>query len=520
MAALARGQLLALAAAAAVAGSTVLGGAAAGVVAGRAVPGSHKPSTREPSASAPVNITVARAPASKPMPAGFLGLSMEYWALAAYAGHNPRAVNPVLVQLIRNLTPGQRPVLRIGGVTTDKTWWPASDVSPPPGVNYALTPREVAVTRTLARELDARMIMGINLEADDPQLAGREARALLAGIGRANIGAFELGNEPELYGDPYFGWYVRNGQQVPGRPAGYDVTAFMNDYTRIAAALPRVPLAGPASGADEWLGHLSQFIAAEPRVSIVTVHRYPMQACYVPVGSPAYPTVAQLLSPAASRGLAESVAPYVAVAHAHQRELRVAEMNTISCGDAPDVSDSFAMALWALDALFADLQVGVDGVNIHTYPGAIYQLFRFHHRRKGWSGFVEPEYYGLLMFAQAAPVGARLLGLSDPSPAVRAWATRAPDRLIRVVLINDDVAAAQLARVKVAGAHGPATLERLQAPSATARAGVTLGGQSFGDRTDSGLLSGLSTDQTVPPTAGGYEVRLPAASAAILTLER
>ena len=68
-------------------------------------------------------LTVGPTPVGAPIAPGFVGLSMEYPTLATYAGRNPRAVDPVLEQLIRNLAP-QRPVLRIGGSTTDWTWWP------------------------------------------------------------------------------------------------------------------------------------------------------------------------------------------------------------------------------------------------------------------------------------------------------------------------------------------------------------------------------------------------------------
>src|SRR5450755_1529586 len=64
-------------------------------------------------------VSVQRAAVGRPVATGFLGLGMEYKGLAAYAGDEPAAVNPVLVQLVRNLAPGQTPVLRIGGDSTD-----------------------------------------------------------------------------------------------------------------------------------------------------------------------------------------------------------------------------------------------------------------------------------------------------------------------------------------------------------------------------------------------------------------
>ena len=115
------------------------------------------------------------------------------------------------------------------------------------------------------------------------------------------------------------------------------------------------------------------------------------------------------------------------VAHSRHAPLRIDEMNSVSCGGAPGVSNAFVSALWVLDAVFQMARVGVDGVNIHTYPKAPYELFRFTHENGKWSGFVAPEYYGLLMFAQAAPAGARLLKTSGTLGNVRAWATRATD---------------------------------------------------------------------------------------------
>ena len=42
------------------------------------------------------------------MPPGFVGVSFEYRAMHVYTGRDPSAVNPVLVQLLKALAPGQR----------------------------------------------------------------------------------------------------------------------------------------------------------------------------------------------------------------------------------------------------------------------------------------------------------------------------------------------------------------------------------------------------------------------------
>ena len=250
----------------------------------------------------------------------------------------------------------------------------------------------------------------------------------------------------------------------------------------------------------------------------MTLHRYPLNQCFTTPGSPKYPTVTNMLSSSASRGLASGITRYVSVAHQEGDTFRIDEMNSVACGGKAGVSDTFASALWALDALFAVARSGADGVNIHTFPRARYGLFTFHRTSTGWSAFVRPEYYGLLMLAQAAPPGARLLSLTrSGSPEVRAWATRAPDGRIRLVLINDDIWHSHVVSVRLPERGSQATLQRLTAPTAWARSGVALGRQSFGAHTQTGNLPRARLGRALAASPGGYLVTLPAASAAMVT---
>jgi hypothetical protein len=264
---------------------------------------------------------------------------------------------------------------------------------------------------------------------------------------------------------------------------------------------------------------LSRFLATEPHLSLVTFHRYALNACRVPRRSPSYPTIAALLADSASHGLASGVAPFAAIAHARGLQFRVDEINSVTCGGAPGVSDTFASALWALDTLFELARAGVDGVNVQTSPGGSYQIFTFQQLQGSWQAVVRPEYYGLLMFAEATPRGSRLLSLTGTiSSVVKSWATLAPNGVTRVVLINKDTAHAHTARVRPSGAVRSAILERLEAPSVRATSGVTLAGQSFGLTTSTGQLSGTRRTPVVHAAGGVYSVRLPPASAAMLTL--
>lgn len=465
----------------------------------------------------PISISVDPRGPGKAIPDGFLGLSFEYWALENFAGKDPRAVNPVLVRLIRQLVKPGSAVVRIGGVTTDQTWSPVAGMSPPAGVRYKLTARRLEVAKALATEVGAHLIMGVNFEANSRSLAAAETRAMLRVIGRNRIYAFELGNEPELYGSRPWYW-TKTGREAFGRDANWYFTALNADYTNIAPALGDVPLAGPTIGAGSWMADLVPFLASEPRISVVTLHRYPLQNCSVGPDSPNYPTMTHLLSQTASVGLANSLAPYVIIAHEHHLPLRSDEMNTVSCGYSHGVSNAFGSALWSLDALFQMAAVGVDGVNIHSYPGAGDELFRFTRSGSLWHGVVAPEYYGLLMFAQAAPRGARLVPVSGVTDTLRVWSTIAPNGSVRVLVINDDRARAQSVRLHVAGRPLTATAERLKAPSVNATSRVTLGGQDFISNTTTGKLVGVRDDTLLRPDGGVYSLRVRAASAVLVTL--
>ncbi len=249
----------------------------------------------------------------------------------------------------------------------------------------------------------------------------------------------------------------------------------------------------------------------------VTVHRYPLHGTTTNPTDPTFPSIPNLLSDASSAGLAQQVAPYASQAHARKLAFRVDEMNSVSSSGRFGVSDTFASALWVLDTLFNLASVGVDGVNLHTLPGAGYQLFSFTHDGPTWSGAVSPEYYGAYVFAQAFPPGARQLPVNVASGPVKVWATAAPDGHTRVVLINKDAATPVDVQAALPTDTAPARLQQLTAPSVDATSGVSFDGESFGPSTTTGTLPGNPQPTTVSPSGGTYTVSLPAGSAAVLT---
>ncbi len=479
------------------------------------VAGARAATARSDGPVTPTAIEVAGSTYGRPLPPSFVGLSIEYPALADYLGRNASAINPVFVSLLRALTPGSHPILRIGGDSTDATWWPLPGAVPTGGISYVLSRRWLAVVHALAMRTGARLILGINLAANRPQVAATEARTLIAGVGRRFVGALEIGNEPDLYNT--FPWYAsRLRGRIWSRHGGYGPAQYVLDARRWARAMPPLPLAGPALANLGWFRQLPT-LTQIPHLRIFTSHRYPLVACERNPNATDYASIGNLLADSASAGLAASIAPYVPIVHADGLQYRVDELNSAACEGRPGVSNSFASALWILDTLFNMAAVGVDGVNIHTLPGAAYAPFSFTDTAGRWAAQVNPIYYGMLMFVQAFPPGATLLNLQAPAGPLKAWATIDPAGRIRVVLINQDPAGPATVDLTLPANTGPLSEEALlDAGGLAATDGVTLGGQTFDPRTTTGTLPPPITTPVLP-TPSGYPVTVPAGSAVLLS---
>ncbi|HWD64451.1 MAG TPA: hypothetical protein VG405_04705 [Solirubrobacteraceae bacterium] len=441
------------------------------------------------------------------VPSGFLGLSTEYTGLEKLDG-NSTTVDQPFVQLMENLNPGGSPVLRIGGDSTDWAWWPIAGVKKPGGVRITLTPKILSSAKALIEALHGHYIFGIQFEADSRRIAGAESNAILSHVGRTNIKALELGNEPELYHS--FSWYkTASGQRVYGRSSSYTPAVFNRDFANIAKGMPNFPVAGPSSGGPEWLAALGSFVRSEPRVKLVTIHAYPTKKC----GSTLVKAT-QFFQNSSLQGLANSIGGHVRQAHSRGKALRVDEMNAISCGGQGNLSPAFAPALWAVDFLPRVVRTGAQGVNFHDVPGEWQGLINAKHTSSGWKVSVEPEYYGLMMFAQAAPAGSHLLHIAgSPASGIDVWAAHTPSGKINVIVVNK-TRTAHTVKLGVDGSKdAPGTVTRLRSTGLYAKS-ATLGGQKI---SSGGNLNGKSGASTVSPKGGAYPVVAPGYSATELS---
>lgn len=445
-----------------------------------------------------------------PISPSYLGLSIEYWGLPLFMRHL-RAFERVL-SLLRV---GNAPViLRVGGDSADRAFW---DPGPRrlPLWAFRLMPSWLRLTRALIKHSPARLILDLNLVTSSPLRAAAWARAAEAQLPRGSILGFEIGNEPDIYDRPYWLASIAHvGQASSVLPSAISPRSYLRDFSAYARELkqfaPGVPLLGPAvANPNRSISWIAQLVAhARPLLGAVSAHRYPYSACLGP-RSAASPTLARLLSEHASAGNAQQVRAAAAAAHRAGLPFRMTELNSVTCGGRAGVSDTFGTALWAPDALFELLRNGVDGVNIHVRADTVNAAMV-----PSPQGIrVRPLLYGLILFARTLGADPQLAALQlrqASSLHVKAWAVRASGAL-HVLLINKGARAANV-QVRIPGT-APASVQRLTAPSQASKLGETLNGQTL---SAAGTWRGSATHEVSIPGPGGYAVRLPAASAALL----
>lgn len=467
-------------------------------------------------------------------PRGFVGFSTEYRLAPAFFGDATTGPNPVALEIYREFARARSgpPALRLGGGSTDEVWWNPSLRRPRPlGIYFDITQPFLTGLRNFARSSGAPLYLGLDLAnplvstARDWMLAANRA------LGR-RVRAYELGNEPDIYGRRFY--YVDSrGRQRTARPSSYSFGNYLFDFRRRAVALrralPRAPLAGPAAvgyPAFTEQGVVPFLRRERKRVKLLTYHEYFGDNCSgTKPGSYGYATRRKLLSARLMNSKVTKYAGLVTQARRYRRGVRITETNSVACGGKPGVSNSFASALWGADWMLRMLAVGVRGMDLHTF--GLYSPFGFTWTpAEGWRGIANPLYYGMLFFSRATASRATLLLDASFTAKVRrganvvGFATVDRRGTVRVGVINKDGRRGGRVRVKIARARGRTSLIRLRAPSVASTSGVTLAGQSMPYGSPDGRLTGPKRVERPRRRGGVYTFTVPKASAALLEVRR
>lgn len=467
------------------------------------------------------------------VPRSFLGLSMEYWSFAKDAG--VRYPNPLLARLIRPLSVAGGPAqIRIGGRSTDRTWLEGTGRPEPRWAQVKLTPALVARLRSVAGETGSGVVAGLNLAGGDPSLASGLAGALARDLPSRQLRAFEIGNEPDLYG--VTPWYGEPGGSAGSRGrirrfsrsrSRYRFGRFMPEYLRWATAVRRVVpgarFAGPGFASLGSTRDLRAFVRRARGLGLreVTDHRYPLRSCYIPRGSPRSPSLSHMLGDGAAAGLARTVSRYVHVARRQRLPFRISEMNSVACRGAPGLSDAFASTLWGIDTLLELAHAGVSGVNIHTRPLSSYSPLYFERVAGRWSARVMPLYYAIWLFAHVTPAGTRIQPVAVPRGVnLKVWALESPG-VVRLLVIDKQPGWRGVVRLAIPGSRARARLTRLESASLRGSDPPRLGGQTFGSRSYDAQLHGPQQSSSIEPGAdGSYPVPFTEPGVAVLSIAR
>lgn len=405
-----------------------------------------------PSPSDTIRIQVAAHEVTGAIANDFIGFGYETSAVAREGFFS--AKNTHMVQLYRTLSTSG--LVRIGGIIGDHTRF-EPDGKPVPRAMRETTVINRNVLDDLGGFLRAtgwKAMWTLNLGTGTKEEAAAEAVAVQAALGD-RLHSFEIGNEVDLL--KRFDGY-----------ASYHGT-YLDYKAAIRAVLPGAIFSGAdVAGNMDWS---LNFARTEAKDMGLLIHHYYRGGAKSPQA-----TIETLLSPhpewdgKLTRLFDACVANGIAY--------RINEVNSFSGGGRPDVSDTFASALWCLDYMFRIAAHGGTGVNMETDVNQLGFVSHYSpiYREENGTLTARPEYYGMLAFSLAGQGSLVKLTTSEHALNITAFATKHADGAVWLTIINKDLERAT--NIAVALPEGFTTAEafRLTAPSMQGKTGVTLAG--------------------------------------------
>jgi hypothetical protein len=410
------------------------------------------------------------------IPSRFVGLSYEKGKLSQPLFSSS---NADLIGLFQRLSPA---LLRIGGNSVDETTWTPNG----PGQTAGQTaPSDVNALASFLSSANWPVLYGVNLAQSTPSVAAAEV-AYAAQVLGSNLFGIEIGNEPDLYAGHYF-------------PSTWDFSDYLALWQSFASAIlaetPGVSLTGPVIAYNtNWF---TSFAQAEGKdVTLLSAHYYRGN------GQSPSSTIQELISypDTALEAYLAALAPPAAAAGV---PFRMAETNSFYNGGAPNISDSYASALWAIDHLFTIALGGGVGANFHG--GGDSTGYTPIADNDGVVVEARPEYYGILMVALAGQGALLTTSISAGSLNTSAYTVQNSPTQLSVIIVNKDTTQNLQFTATCTGAVQSASMQVMTGPSLSATSGVAVQGAavnnngSFTPQSSYGLtVSGESFTGYVP----------------------
>jgi uncharacterized protein (TIGR03437 family) len=399
-----------------------------------------------PITAATVNVTTTAIGVIGP---AFAGLSYEK-AQMANPFFSPQ--NTDAIGLFKLIGPG---LLRIGGNSVDKTTWTPAGKGRTSG---QVAPSDIDALAGFLKATGWQVLYGVNLAQSTPALAAAEVAYAVQLLGSSLYG-IEVGNEVDLYAGNYF-------------PSTWGFSDYLTLWQSFVAAIrqqsPNVPLTGPVA-ADNISGYVAPFAKAEGRNVILLSDHY-----YRANGQLATSTDALLIS--TDTNIVTQAKDMLAVSQSVDVPYRFAETNSFYNGGSPNVSDSYASALWVIDHLFACAANGAQGINLHG--GGDSTGYTPIADSDGVVVEARPEFYGVTLFTLAGQGTLQQTTISAGGLNATAYSIKSVSGALNIIINNNDPTQTLNVTLNVPQA-GVAQLIQMTGPSLAATTGMTIQGATI-----------------------------------------
>ena len=358
------------------------------------------------------------------------------------------------------------PMTRLGANDVERCTWVGTGTAPsqPNGqpFNTKVTTGGVDQLCGFLAATGSKAIYGVNFQLGNVTASSAEAAYVMSQCSSSILG-IEIGNEPDKFGT----WV---SQQT--------------DYEKFADAILATPgalLVGPACTSKAAVLFSAPFAdsvtAKYPgKLTLLTQHSYVAaansSACSVPNLQTTTTQLTDIFDTIQAAATKNNLPGW-----------RMDENNTCSGHGQQGVSDTFIASLWAIDYMFEVAKRGGSGINFHNgengQDGTVPFYYEPLKEDKGAVAQVQPEYYGMLLFAEAGAGSMVSATVTTSAQSFTAWAIKA-NGFTSVVLNNRNASTGVNATVNLGSVVSSASaiyLEATPAGNLTAAAGnVTLAG--------------------------------------------
>ncbi len=363
----------------------------------------------------------------KPMrnlPAAFLGFNVELSYVCSLL--NQDAASPEIYEhLYSDIGPG---ILHIGGRSADLGTWAASGPFVCSASRSVVTPELISMLFAFARRIHWQVIWTLPLLHYNPANAADEA-GTVARLGGISLASFAIGNEPELF-SPYI--------------ASWNTSLYLSRWETeeqaVLNVVPQATFSGPDTCCETpFFPIFTQKEGANHHVSLLTHHYY----AYDGIGHP-HILIPSLLSLSVFNQFVNWVGEWEKASLEDGLPFALTEVNSISDGGIPGVSNTAGATLWLASLLLDAAAQGVSLVAIQEAQYAIYNVIVDNGQPS--------VLYVALQLVHQVLTDSQLVTVSGVPSSFQVIAVRHTDETMQVVVINHN--AQQTLPISIAAPDG------------------------------------------------------------------